>query len=83
MTTTASTDDIQPAGSDPRPPMLDKIDYESWSQRFWLYCQGKENGENSLKSIDEGPFLMGTSRDTISTNEDGTIQNKVKCISGS
>ena len=73
MTTIASTDDIQAAGSDTRPPMLDRTDYESWSQRILLYCQGKENGENILRSIDEGPFQMGTTRDTISTAEDGTV----------
>jgi hypothetical protein len=30
-------------------------------------------GVNSLRSIDEGPFQMGTNRDTISTTEDGTV----------
>ncbi|GJR14329.1 integrase, catalytic region, zinc finger, CCHC-type containing protein [Tanacetum coccineum] len=30
-------DDIQAADSDTRPPMLDKTDYESWSQRILLY----------------------------------------------
>ena len=58
-------DDIQAAGSDTRPPMLDRTDYESWSQRIRLYCRGKENGENILRSIDEGPFQMGTTRDII------------------
>ena len=68
-----SYDDIQAAGSDTRPPMLDRTDYESWAQRIRLYCLGKDNGENILRSIDEGPFQMGTTGDIISTAEDGTV----------
>ncbi|GJX62953.1 hypothetical protein Tco_0295853 [Tanacetum coccineum] len=40
--------------------MLDKTDFESWQQRIRLYCLGKDNGENIMKSITEGPFQMGT-----------------------
>ncbi|GKC11688.1 hypothetical protein Tco_1008470 [Tanacetum coccineum] len=40
----SNSDDIQAAGSNTRHPMLDRTDYESWSQRIWLYCRGKENG---------------------------------------
>ncbi|GJY54103.1 hypothetical protein Tco_0445767 [Tanacetum coccineum] len=50
------SEDIQCAGSDTRPPMLDKTDFASWQQRIRLYCRGKENGVNILKSIDEGPM---------------------------
>ncbi|GJT54864.1 hypothetical protein Tco_0989918 [Tanacetum coccineum] len=53
-------EDIQCAGSDTRPPMLDRTDFESWQQRIRLYCLGKDNGENIMKSIKEGPFQMGT-----------------------
>ncbi|GJZ95938.1 hypothetical protein Tco_0668272 [Tanacetum coccineum] len=56
------SEDIQCAGSDTRPPMLDKADFVSWQQRIRLYCRGKENGVNILKSIDEGPFQIGTTR---------------------
>ncbi|GJS58947.1 hypothetical protein Tco_0653731 [Tanacetum coccineum] len=45
--------------------MLDSTDFASWQKRIQLYCQGKENGVNILKSIDEGPFQMGTIRDKI------------------
>ncbi|GJV84325.1 hypothetical protein Tco_1524223 [Tanacetum coccineum] len=58
-------EDIQCAGSDTRPPMLDRTDFASWQQRIRLYFQGKENGVNILKSINEGPFHMGTIRDTL------------------
>ncbi|GKC19923.1 hypothetical protein Tco_1022073 [Tanacetum coccineum] len=43
------SEDIQCAGSDTRPPMLDRTDFASWQQRIRLYCQGKENGVNILK----------------------------------
>ncbi|GJV83671.1 hypothetical protein Tco_1523569 [Tanacetum coccineum] len=63
--------DIQCAGSDTRPPMLDRTDFASWQQRIRLYCRGKENGVNILKSIDEGPFSDGIFRETLSEgNED-------------
>ncbi|GJZ61630.1 hypothetical protein Tco_0617767 [Tanacetum coccineum] len=35
--------------------MLDRTDFESWQQRIRLYCLGKDNGENIMKSITEGP----------------------------
>nr|GEX37062.1 hypothetical protein [Tanacetum cinerariifolium] len=52
--------DIQCAGSDTRPPMLDRTDFALWQQHIRLYCRGKENEVNILKSIDEWPFQMGT-----------------------
>nr|GEU85436.1 integrase, catalytic region, zinc finger, CCHC-type, peptidase aspartic, catalytic [Tanacetum cinerariifolium] len=63
--------DIQCTGSDTRPPMLDKTDFASCQQRIRLYCQGKENGVNILKSIDEGPFQMGTVRETLAEGTKG------------
>nr|GEV61894.1 retrovirus-related Pol polyprotein from transposon TNT 1-94 [Tanacetum cinerariifolium] len=63
----SNSDDIQAASSDTRPPMLDKTDYDSWSQRIRLYCRGKENGIYILQSIDHGPFELGTTRDTLGT----------------
>ncbi|GKB01047.1 retrovirus-related pol polyprotein from transposon TNT 1-94, partial [Tanacetum coccineum] len=57
--------DIQCASSDTRPPMLDRTDFESWQQRIRLYCLGKDNRVNILKSIDEGPFKMGKFRETL------------------
>ncbi|GJS77849.1 hypothetical protein Tco_0727730 [Tanacetum coccineum] len=65
------SEDIQAAGSDTRPPMLDRTDFESWQQRIQLYCKGKDHGEYILQSIDEGPFNMGRCRDEIATGTDG------------
>nr|GEU62007.1 hypothetical protein [Tanacetum cinerariifolium] len=59
------SEDIQCAGFDTRPPMLDKSDFKSWKQRIRFYCLRKYNGENILKSIDEGPFKMGKFRETL------------------
>ncbi|GKC53647.1 hypothetical protein Tco_1076392 [Tanacetum coccineum] len=58
-------EDIQCAGSDTRPPMLDRTHFSSWQQCIPLYYRGKENGVNILKSINEGPFWMGTFRETL------------------
>nr|GEW86300.1 putative ribonuclease H-like domain-containing protein [Tanacetum cinerariifolium] len=40
-------------------------------QRIRLYCRGKENGVNILKSIDEGPFQMGTVREPLAEGTEG------------
>nr|GEW34757.1 integrase, catalytic region, zinc finger, CCHC-type, peptidase aspartic, catalytic [Tanacetum cinerariifolium] len=45
------SEDIQCAGSDTRPPMLDRTDFASWQQRIRLYRRGKENGVNILKVV--------------------------------
>nr|GEY45588.1 hypothetical protein [Tanacetum cinerariifolium] len=45
--------------------MLDRIDFASWQQRIRLYCRGKENGVNILKSINEGPYQLRTIRETL------------------
>ncbi|GJZ61678.1 hypothetical protein Tco_0617815 [Tanacetum coccineum] len=46
----SNSDDIQAVGSDTRTPMLDRTDYESWSQRIQLYCSEltKEDRESQL-----------------------------------
>nr|GEV55348.1 hypothetical protein [Tanacetum cinerariifolium] len=63
--------DIQCAGSDTRPPMLDRTGFASWQQRIRLYCRGKYNVVNILKSIDEGPFQMGTVREPLTKGTEG------------
>ncbi|GJY88095.1 integrase, catalytic region, zinc finger, CCHC-type containing protein [Tanacetum coccineum] len=69
----SNSNDIQAAGSDTRPPMLDRTDYESWSQRIRLYCRGMENGLQILQSIDQGPFELGTTRDALGTTPEGGV----------
>ncbi|GJS66923.1 retrovirus-related pol polyprotein from transposon TNT 1-94 [Tanacetum coccineum] len=67
------SEDIQCAGSDTRPPMLDRTDFASWQQRIRLYCRGKENGVKIMKSIDEGPFWMGTFWETLTEGNEGAL----------
>ncbi|GJU33895.1 hypothetical protein Tco_1182249, partial [Tanacetum coccineum] len=74
------SEDIQCASSDTRPPMLDRTDYESWQQRIRLYYLGKDNGENIIKSINEGPFHMGTVSDVIAAETEGTRSSIPKDI---
>ncbi|GJS81109.1 retrovirus-related pol polyprotein from transposon TNT 1-94 [Tanacetum coccineum] len=59
--------------SDTRPPMLDRTDFASWQQRIRLYCRVKENRVNILKSIDEGPFQMGTFRENLAEGDEGAL----------
>ncbi|GJS62384.1 hypothetical protein Tco_0657168 [Tanacetum coccineum] len=54
--------------------MLDKTDFESWQQRIRLYCLRKDNGENIMKCINEGPFHMGTVSDVIAAGTEGAVQ---------
>nr|GEZ94204.1 integrase, catalytic region, zinc finger, CCHC-type, peptidase aspartic, catalytic [Tanacetum cinerariifolium] len=61
------SEDIQAAGSDTRPLMLDMTNFESWKQRIRLYCKGKNQEEYILQSIDEGSFKMGQRRDEIAS----------------
>ncbi|GJX77750.1 hypothetical protein Tco_0324561 [Tanacetum coccineum] len=67
------SEDIQCVGSDTQPPMLDRTDFASWQQRIRLYCWGKKNGVNILKSIDEGPFQMVTFRETLAEGNEGVL----------
>ncbi|GJZ82554.1 retrovirus-related pol polyprotein from transposon TNT 1-94 [Tanacetum coccineum] len=77
----SNSDDIQAAGSDTRPPMLDRTDYESWSQRIRLYCRGKENGLLILQSIDQGPFEFGTTRNILGTTPKGGVPGCLRFLS--
>nr|GEX34020.1 hypothetical protein [Tanacetum cinerariifolium] len=62
--------DIQCAGFDTRPPMLDRTDFGSWQQRIQLYCWGKENG-------------VGTLRETrTKRTEDPSTKRKLRFIRG-
>nr|GEY90254.1 hypothetical protein [Tanacetum cinerariifolium] len=54
--------------------MLDRTDFASWQQGIRLYYRDKENGVNILKSIDEGPYRMGTVRETLAKSTEGAPQ---------
>nr|GEW55071.1 integrase, catalytic region, zinc finger, CCHC-type, peptidase aspartic, catalytic [Tanacetum cinerariifolium] len=55
-------------------PLTQMTDFASWQQRIRLYCRGKDNGVNILKSIDEGPYKLGTFRETLAESTEGTPQ---------
>nr|GEU76771.1 retrovirus-related Pol polyprotein from transposon TNT 1-94 [Tanacetum cinerariifolium] len=74
--------DIQCAGSDTRPLMLDRIDFASWKQCIRLYCGGKENRVNILNSIDKGPLRMGTLKETLTEGTEGRFVTAVKLNRG-
>nr|GEY31101.1 integrase, catalytic region, zinc finger, CCHC-type, peptidase aspartic, catalytic [Tanacetum cinerariifolium] len=65
---------FEASSPDTRPPMLDRTDFASWQQRIGLYYRGKENGVNILKSNDEGPYRMGTVRETLAESREGAPQ---------
>ncbi|GJX66538.1 hypothetical protein Tco_0300881 [Tanacetum coccineum] len=44
-------------GADNRPPMLDKLMYDSWKSRMELYMENRENGYLILESIRNGPLV--------------------------
>ncbi|GJU48240.1 retrovirus-related pol polyprotein from transposon TNT 1-94 [Tanacetum coccineum] len=44
-------------GVDNRPPMLDKLMYDSWKSRMELYMENRENGYLILESIRNGPLV--------------------------
>ncbi|GJT77490.1 hypothetical protein Tco_1044215 [Tanacetum coccineum] len=70
-------DDLKSTGFDTHPPMLDKTDFASWQQCIRFYCQGKDNGINILKSINEGPFVFSKTRDTVTEGVLGPERDKL------
>ncbi|GJW20873.1 retrovirus-related pol polyprotein from transposon TNT 1-94 [Tanacetum coccineum] len=70
------SEDIQCAGSDTRPPMLDRTYYKllNLADTYTLNVSRKDNGENIMKSINEGPFHMGTVSDVIAGGTEGAVQ---------
>ncbi|GJS18150.1 retrovirus-related pol polyprotein from transposon TNT 1-94 [Tanacetum coccineum] len=57
-------------GAENRPPMLNKVMYNSWESRMLLYIKGKKNGRMMLESIENRPLVYPT------VEEDGQIQKK-------
>nr|GEW27501.1 hypothetical protein [Tanacetum cinerariifolium] len=54
--------------------MLDRTDFASWQHWIRLCCRGKENRINILKSIDEGPYKMGTVKETLAESTEEAPQ---------
>ncbi|GJW01347.1 hypothetical protein Tco_1556598 [Tanacetum coccineum] len=50
------TENVIAAGSETRPPMLEKGMYDSWKTRIMLYIRDKENGEMLKDSVINSPY---------------------------
>nr|GEX94752.1 ribonuclease H-like domain-containing protein [Tanacetum cinerariifolium] len=49
--------DIYAAGSENRPPMLNKDNYVPWSSRIIRYARSRPNGKIIVDSIENGPYV--------------------------
>ncbi|GKB76079.1 hypothetical protein Tco_0942974 [Tanacetum coccineum] len=49
--------DIYAAGSENRPPMLNKDNYVPWSSRFLCYAKSNPNRKLLVNSILHGPYV--------------------------
>nr|GEU61216.1 ribonuclease H-like domain-containing protein [Tanacetum cinerariifolium] len=49
--------DIYAAGSETRPPMLNKENYVPWSSRLLRYAKSRPNGKLIYNSIMNGPYV--------------------------
>ncbi|GJX14040.1 hypothetical protein Tco_0205798 [Tanacetum coccineum] len=54
---------IYTAGSENRPPMLNKDNYVSWSSRLLCYAKSKPNGKQIYNSIMNGSYVRRMIRD--------------------
>nr|GEW14752.1 hypothetical protein [Tanacetum cinerariifolium] len=54
--------DIYAAGSENRPPMLNKDNYVPWSSRIIRYARSRPNGKMIVDSIENGPYMIKPSK---------------------
>ncbi|GJY55463.1 hypothetical protein Tco_0454578 [Tanacetum coccineum] len=57
--TLGESNNIYAAGSENRPPMLNKDNYIPWSSRLQRYAKSKPNGKLLVNSILHGPYVRG------------------------
>ncbi|KAI3734421.1 hypothetical protein L6452_13889 [Arctium lappa] len=68
-------------GTDVKPPVLFKGEYEQWKDRFLDFIDRHANGENTMLSITEGPMapiMVQIPDDDSSDSEDGTEERDQK-----
>nr|GEV79162.1 hypothetical protein [Tanacetum cinerariifolium] len=65
--------DIYAAGSESRPPMLNKENYVSWSSRLLQYAKSRPNGKLIHKSILNGPYVRRMIPEPGNANRDVTV----------
>nr|GEW57389.1 hypothetical protein [Tanacetum cinerariifolium] len=67
--------DIYAAGSESRPPMLNKENYVPWSSRLLRYAKSRPNEKLIYKSILNGPYVrrmvpeLGDAERDVNVNE--------------
>nr|GEY73097.1 hypothetical protein [Tanacetum cinerariifolium] len=62
--------DIYAAGSESRPPMLNKENYVQWSSRLLRYAKSRPNGKLIHNSIINGPYVRRMIPEPGDTNRD-------------
>nr|GFB68780.1 hypothetical protein [Tanacetum cinerariifolium] len=62
--------DIYVAGSESRPPMLNKENYVPWSSRLLRYAKSRPNGNLIYNSIINGPYVRRMIPEPGDTNRD-------------
>ncbi|GJZ97144.1 hypothetical protein Tco_0669597 [Tanacetum coccineum] len=67
------SEDIQCAGSDTRPPMLDKTDFASWQQRIRLYCR------DPLAPMDDNRTMAQLLEAPTAGYEDAIVVPEITC----
>nr|GEU99637.1 hypothetical protein [Tanacetum cinerariifolium] len=58
------------SGADNRPPMLEKVMYDSWKSRMELYMLNRQHGGMILESVENAPLLW------LTIEEDGVTRLK-------
>nr|GEW05094.1 putative reverse transcriptase domain-containing protein [Tanacetum cinerariifolium] len=64
------TDCRESAGSESRPPMLNKENYVPWSSRLLCYAKSRPNGKLIYNSIINGPYVRRMILEPGDTNQD-------------
>ncbi|GJW68474.1 hypothetical protein Tco_0122898 [Tanacetum coccineum] len=83
-TTSAHQHALADAGSETRPPMLERGSYIPWASRFRCYLDRKRETRKFLKhSIDKGPYVMkmiqpGLNQDPIPQTKDDLTGDDLK-----
>nr|GEV42876.1 hypothetical protein [Tanacetum cinerariifolium] len=67
---TATSKDIYAAGSESRPPMLNKENYVPWSSRLLRYAKSRPNGQLIHNSILNGPYVRRMIPESVDVNHD-------------
>nr|GFC89262.1 integrase, catalytic region, zinc finger, CCHC-type, peptidase aspartic, catalytic [Tanacetum cinerariifolium] len=65
--------DIYAAGSESRPPMLNKENYVPWSSRLLRYAKSRPNGKLINNSIINGPYVKRMIPEPGDTNREVSV----------